>query len=396
MKARAILTKWPLIAVLSATVTNTGRGQDDAAAPTPPASSGGVTPPSPEPSQAPPSSIKDPAIPAPGNRPTSPQTDTDAAMAAPLTYGSLKFETDMFDFGEVYRGTQLSHRFKFVNAGPGPLVIQGVHAACGCTAAEVDKGRRYLQSEGGFVEVKLDTTDFSGPMLKTVTIMSNEKLLPDRTLTLKATVKMEVEADPPLLDFSDVRSQTGATKVFKIKAVGASPVKIKDLSYNHGIVAAKIEPDGNDWRVTVQLLPGLPAGFLKDQLIVHNNSAHLKELPVPIRANVLGNIDFTPAYLEFGAISPSETVSRSVTMRGASPFEITGTKTDLVLNGRHLDDSARYVKITNLPHEQGKRLITIDLQNAAKLSGSVHGKITFATTDAQQKQVVVDFYAFFR
>jgi hypothetical protein len=322
------------------------------------------------------------------------ESKTEAAKGGP---GTLKFESSSFDFGDVYRGSQLVHRFPFSNAGSAPVTIQGVHAACGCTAVEVDKGRKYLPGDTGFVEVKLDTTDFAGSLVKTVTVMSNEKLLPDRTLTLKAHVKTEVDVDPPLADFGDTPSKTGAAKTIALKPIDGFKLDVKELVYNQQTLDAALTKRGDGgYVITLKLKPGLPPGFVRETVIVRNNSSHLKDLPVPVRATVKGNIDYTPAYLEFGAIPASETARRSITMRGASDFQITGSRTELNVNGRKVDDAAKFIKIDAVPHDKDKRLVSVELRNAASLAGSVHGKLFLQTTDPDQKELTVDFYAFFR
>jgi hypothetical protein len=337
-------------------------------------------------------------------------TPAPAEANGPTTYGTMKFDGTAFDFGDVYRGMELTHRFRFTNAGPGPLTIQGVHAACGCTVAEVEKGRRYQPGESGFVEVRLDTTDFSGELVKSVTVMSNEKLLPDRTLTLKAMVRTEIEADPPLVDFGDVRSQDGATRVVKVKVIGDKGYELKELLFNRDLIEAAYAPAAGEgpqakgkgapraWDVTVKLKPGIRPGFLKELLVVRNTSPHLQELPVPLRAVVLGNIDFTPAYLEFGAIAPADVAKRSITMHSTGAFEIVGTRAELIVNGRRADDAAKYLKIDPSRGDGGKdkRLVSVELKNQSKVAGSVHGKLYFQTTDAAQRELAIDFYAFFR
>jgi len=80
--------------------------------------------------------------------------------------GKIKFEKHSYNFGDVYRGERLSHRFTFTNVGEGSLAIHGVYAACGCTVVNFEKGKKYAPGESGFVEVLLDTTDFSGKLTK--------------------------------------------------------------------------------------------------------------------------------------------------------------------------------------------------------------------------------------
>ena len=299
-----------------------------------------------------------------------------ALAAEGLTYGSLKFEENDFDFGEVFRGSEQSHRFKFTNLGPGPLTIQGVHAACGCTAAQVEKGRTYQPGEGGQVDIRLDTTNFAGPLVKTVTVMSNEALLPDRTLTLKARIKSEVEAIPPLFDFGDVRPASGASRTVRIRAVAAPKLVVEDLLYNKELFTAELVQEKNDWLITLKLSPKVAPGFLKEQVSVRNSSLHLRSLPLPV--------------------GQGEVAKRSVTLRGTLPFELTGSRVDLLINGTRMADSAPLIKVETTRKGKDEQIVAIDLKNAAKTVGSVHGKVYLQTTDPTQREILFDFYAFFR
>ena len=316
--------------------------------------------------------------------------------SGPLTYGSLRFDKNSIDFGDVFRGTQLTHRFRFTNSGPGPLTIQGVHSACNCTAVEIERGRKYEPGETGFIEVTLDTSDFAGNIVKTVTVISNERLLPDRTLTLKAKVKTEIFADPPLLDFGDVRLKSSDSRVARIKSAPGKPLQVSGLEYNDKIFSAKVVREQDDWVVTVQLMPGIPPGFLKESIIVRNSSAHLPKLTLPIRGLILGNIELSPDYIEFGALASTEAVQRSLTLRSTDPYKIVNMRGDMQINGQKVEQIASYLKIESQPGPQETQLINVELKNIAKQAGSVRGKFYIETTDPTQKELSVDFYALVR
>jgi hypothetical protein len=318
------------------------------------------------------------------------------ARAAERQDGKIRFDDTSFNFGDVYRGAQLSHRFEFTNVGTGPLTIQGVHAACGCTAVEVEQGKLYAPGEKGHVEVRFDTSAFEGRVVKAITVMSNERHVPDRTLTLKAFIKSEVEADPPLVDFGDSVSGEGATQLVKIKPLGKKPVRVSDVVYNKDILTVTATESKGEWILKVDLKPDLPPGFLKETIVVKNSSEHLAEMPIPVRANVKGNIEYSPVYLEFGAIAPEKAERRTLTLRGLSSFDVVSNKAELLVNGRKIEDGSALITIETLPHETRKKLVTVELKNAAKTAGSVHGKLILETTDPKQKEVSVDFYALFR
>ena len=89
--------------------------------------------------------------------------------------GKIRFESRSKKFGNVERGVQLHHNFKFTNKGDGELKIIGVHSSCGCTVTDIDSDKVYAPGESGILRVQLDTTDFSGDLNKTVTVMTDQK-----------------------------------------------------------------------------------------------------------------------------------------------------------------------------------------------------------------------------
>ena len=312
------------------------------------------------------------------------------------TVSTIHFDEPSFDFGDVYRGDQLTHRFRFVNIGDGTLQIQGVHAACGCTAVELDRGKTYQPGDSGVVDIKLDTADFGGSVVKTVTVMTNERVMPDRTLTLKAFVKAEIDATPPLADFGEVHPGMHQAQVITIKPLGGAKLDVTGVDFNAAALDVTSAKSGETVVLTVTLKDGLPPGFFKELLTVKNNSAHLKELPIPVRATIKGAVEASPAYLEFGAINPTEQSRRSLLLTGVKGVDIAATRTELLVNGRKVDDAEKMLKITPAAPSGSQRQVAVEMTNPARVPGAVHGKIYIKTTDPAEPEVSVDLYAFFR
>lgn len=310
----------------------------------------------------------------------------------------IQFERMTHDFGDVYRGDKVKYRFSFVNAGEGPLVIQGIHAACGCTAAEAEKGRPFKPGESGEIEVTLDTTNFVGPITKILTVMTNERHIPDRALTIRAHIREELAIDPPLADFGDVATKDIAEQQITVRAIGKGGVEPSALRFNREVMEATLtkDPAKQQWTVRVKLHQGLKTGFIKETIFVRTNSTHSKELPILVRANLKGSIEAFPQYLEFGAIAQGQKSKRSVTLKIEGDFTLKGSKTVLNINGEPLKEVDPFVRVSPVQDSDGKKVFTIELTNAASSSGSVHGKMLLETTDPRQKEVPVDFYAFFR
>lgn len=335
----------------------------------------------------------------PNDETTESETDTMLRAARQVQFGQIRFDKSTHDFGQVKRGEKLKYRFTFKNIGKGPLKLQGVHAACGCTAAELDVDREYAPQQTGAIDVTFDTTDFNGRIVKAVTVMTNERHVPDRTLSVRATIVSEFEVSPPMVDFGEVLSQDGPTIKLVVKPQSGQTFAIEKIRFNSETLtvnsAAKSGSPGT-YHIDVTLKAGLMPGFLKETILVRNNSKSLPELRIPVRATIRGNLDIEPRYLEFGAISPSDRSSRSVTVVGNNDFEIKRVRMDLNLNGNKVSDADEMFKINAVSADKNKKLVAVELLNKKSRSGSVHGKIFIETTDPLQSEIPVDFYAFFR
>jgi hypothetical protein len=310
--------------------------------------------------------------------------------------GIISFEKPVIDFGIVKRGTKLSGTFSFQNTGKGPLTIQGVQASCDCTTVEAAKGKQFGPGESGSIEVAFDTTDYSGKVTKAITVITNERSMPDRTLTLTATVNSDVDANPPLADFGDVvLNQTPQQKI-RVKNNMKGELKVEKIRYNEEFMDVGYTKEGKEFTIYVKLKPTIPIGFYKDTIWVKNNSPALPEMPIPVRATIRGQIAATPAYIEFGSIAVSEKSSRQISLTALEGFDITSNSIELNVNGGKIDEGQSLMRVSVTPADKNGKKVSLELMNPGNKSGSVHGKVSLQTTNPQQKNLTVDFYAFFR
>ena len=100
----------------------------------------------------------------------------------------LSFEYLDFDFGLIFEGEEVVHKFKFTNKGGAVLIISDVSASCGCTIPTYSK-EPIEPGEDGYVEVKFNSSGRSGMQHKTVTVLSNSQ--PNR-IELSFVAEIEV------------------------------------------------------------------------------------------------------------------------------------------------------------------------------------------------------------
>ena len=310
--------------------------------------------------------------------------------------GAIAFSTTTVDFGTIKRGQKLMAKFPFTNSGLGPLVIQGVQAPCDCTTVEAFNGKTYAPGEAGTLNVTFDSTDYNGHVAKALTVVTNERAMPDRTLSISATVNSDLEANPPLVDFGEVFvNQTPEQQVI-VKNNMKSDLKIERLSFNDDLLEVSLSKESKDWLIHVKLKPTVPIGFLNETIFVKNNSQALPEMPVPVRATIKGQISLTPSYIEFGSVAEREKSNRQMNLSGLEAFDVTSNRVELNINGTKSEDSDKVLKINVLPADKNGKKVSLELTNPGNKTGSVHGKVYFETTNPQQKNLAVDFYAFFR
>lgn len=98
----------------------------------------------------------------------------------------IKFESDSFDFGEMYQDETVTNEFKLRNIGDAPLLIRSAKGSCGCTVPEwpreeIDVG------EDAIITVTFSSGKKLGKQNKTITLVTNA--IPSvKVLTIKGRV----------------------------------------------------------------------------------------------------------------------------------------------------------------------------------------------------------------
>ncbi|MFP4013579.1 MAG: DUF1573 domain-containing protein [Chitinispirillaceae bacterium] len=126
-----------------------------------------------------------------------------ALLAAGFAISCLatpKIEVDnaTYDCGsvkEAKKSESVKARFKLTNTGTSPLKIEKVRVSCGCTVVKFDS--TIAPGKSSVIEPVVDIRGFrSGPMSKTVTIMSNAENSPSLMLKINARIV-------PVIDISE-------------------------------------------------------------------------------------------------------------------------------------------------------------------------------------------------
>ncbi len=307
--------------------------------------------------------------------------------------GLVKFDQYVKDFGEVHRGQALTHRFIFENIGKGDLIIQAVHTPCGCTVVKLDKGKVYRPREQGYIDVYFDTTDFSGRVSKSFTILTNERRKKVKTLVLKAKVKPTIDVNPPLVDFGNIRAGEKSVRRVQLKSADGKPFQIVRVEENPNF-NVQVRKESEHWLVDIRMENSKP-GILRDMIAIDTDHATLKTIPVPVVAKVRGNVSFQPDYLDFGSVGKKQVSHKTIRLSSDRQYSITSFDINMYINGLKVE-VPKYIKFNPPQEPQMDRMIDIGITNPEGLSGSVAGDIKLKTDFPNGEDIRIEFYAFFQ
>jgi hypothetical protein len=115
----------------------------------------------------------------------NPQTASGEEANAKLP--DIKFEEELFEFGEITQGEKVEHTFMFTNTGEADLIVTSAKGSCGCTVPDYPK-QPLKPGESAPIKVTFDPAGKSGMQSKTVTLTTNTENGKE-TFVIKANVK---------------------------------------------------------------------------------------------------------------------------------------------------------------------------------------------------------------
>ena len=99
-------------------------------------------------------------------------TESTIPPSDPQTTTSIKFTKDVFEFGKIKQGDNVSYAFMFKNTGNLPLIISNATATCGCTVPNWPK-EPIKPGAIGKIDVVFNSTGKKGLQDKIITVTAN-------------------------------------------------------------------------------------------------------------------------------------------------------------------------------------------------------------------------------
>lgn len=292
------------------------------------------------------------------------------------------------EFGEVAKGDKIDWSFLVKNTGSADLQIIAAKPSCGCTVADFDKVVKPGQT--GKVTAHIDTTAFTGPIAKTVTLETNDPSTPTSQLTLHAVVKPYVEAYPAgFVRFNLLQGEMGTQSItlysdedapFEITniRVPGDWVKVSTHKLDDSERIPNIGRAGqNQYRVDISI-GGNEAriGPMADKLYIFTNSKHQPEYPVSITGVIRPTYRVEPSALNFGEVTPSDAAATRSVMLHSNDL-----KTPEQFQITKVESSTPSITTAFKPLAQkGDFEVTLQVARDAK-PGDIDGTVKIYTTD---------------
>lgn len=301
------------------------------------------------------------------------------------------------DYGTIPKGEQLNWTFQVKNTGTADLQIIGARPSCGCTVADFDKIIK--PGATGKVSAHVDTTNFNGPIAKSITLDTNDPAAPQSQLTIHAVVKPYVEAYPAgFVRFNMLQGDTDSQyvtlyseeetplEIVKIESpqpwIEASAKKIEDkslLAPNVGRVGQnqyliKITAGGADAKI----------GPIADKIHIVTNSSHSPDYWLTVSGVVRPPFRIEPTAVNFGEVTPTDAAAtRSIVLR------TNNLKTPEAFVVSKAESSIPSVSAAVKPTAtKGEYEVTLQVAKDAK-AGDVEGNVKIFTNDKINPVVTV-------
>lgn len=231
----------------------------------------------------------------------------------------IQFEEKIFDFGVISQGDKVAYIYRFKNVGRKILKIERIRSTCDCTAInltsmEIEPGNT------GEIKAIFDSEEYTGRIMKSIHVHSNDPDEPVVTLKITGIVKEDVVVNPKKLNFGEIYEGKGAFRKLKVlpEAIEKLEIKKLEISSEYLVLKRSEYSEGNreGIEITVTLSPKTPQGRFFEILKIHTNSKGKPMIEVAVYGAVVGRIKVSPKKISFKVEKGDSVAFRFVLNKG--------------------------------------------------------------------------------
>jgi len=270
----------------------------------------------------------------------------------------------------------VEHRFTIENIYEEDAHIESVSSSCGCSSPQINK-TSLKTWEKAEVTVTVDTRGFLGQKDATITVVFDKPFPAEVQIPVHTYIRSDIVVQPGAVLFGSVNQGVGAAQTVAISYAGRDDWRIDRVecanpNIKTDLVETNRAPGLVSYRLTVQLKPDAPSGYLQEPLILVTNDfdARSAHVPVAIEGLVTSALTVRPSPLSLGVATIGQPVTRNLVVQGRTPFRITAV---------HCDDARFECKLSGDAKSTHVLPITFLAKDAKSVEKAILAKIRVET-----------------
>lgn len=210
--------------------------------------------------------------------------------------GRITAEHPEHDFGAVASGQTVSHTFRLTNAGDGPLRIERVETACGCTTVASIDGRIIEPGDELTLPVELSLKGRHGAQRKQITVHTDDPQTPAFHLYLVGDAVRVYTADPTIVNVGRVASPDQALGTTVVTAAPGRSLVIERVAPSADYLDVSLTPviEGEAYELQVRLTDAAGPGLIDESLELQTADPDLPTISIPVRGYLLADVAIAP------------------------------------------------------------------------------------------------------
>lgn len=305
------------------------------------------------------------------------------SISASDQHPTIVFDNSDFNFGQIYKGQKVEHIYKFENQGKDTLEIKKVKSSCGCTAV-ILTNKTILPGETGEIKTTFNSSTYSGNIMKSITVSSNDPDAPNHRLTISGQIIEVISIKPVNINFGSVflDKDTDKTVTVTVKSQTEPDFKINKITPSKPYINASIaeEKDG-EYIINVTLKDYRKIGKFSGKIILETNSQKQQKADIPFFGEIEGDVTAYPKRIYYGIVTEGKELTQKLFVKmNEANIKILNTKISPDFLSVKIDE--RYEQ--NNPH----CLIEVKLHKEAAI-GKLNGSLELHTNSKQQPVIKI-------
>ena len=250
------------------------------------------------------------------------------------------FEETSHNFGVVARGSEVQHRLKLTNIYQETVQIADVKTSCGCSAARPSQNT--LNSlDVAYIEISMDTKKFTRQKDSSVIITFSAPQVAEVRIPISAYIRTDVVTEPGSVNFGNLDQGAAASRTVEINYAGRPDWKITGVQNLPQYLTADLQevsrtPQSVKYQLKVNLAPTSTVGAFRSVIQLITDDANNPQVPLLVEGEIVPDIVVNPGVVSMGMLSPGQTKTVNVVLRGKKPFRIDKVECESDLNAFHV------------------------------------------------------------